>query len=154
MADDFYGIISYSWSDIKHKALDGKLRRGTYDNKNVLNVVLGYRISDNYEISAKFRYSGRNPYTPYDIEDSKASGSGLYKLSAINSAVYPSYQRFDLRIDHRDFYEAGTLIEYISVENVFDRKNVLYHKWDSKAERIKYNYQIGLFIVGGISFEF
>ncbi len=154
MADDFYGIISYSWSDIKHKALDGKLRRGTYDNKNVLNVVLGYRISDNYEISAKFRYSGGNPYTPYDIEASKASGRGLYNLSAINSSVYPSYQRFDLRFDHRDFFEAGTLIEYISVENVFDRKNVLYHKWDSKAERIKYNYQIGLFIVGGISFEF
>lgn len=154
MADNFYGIISYSWSDIKHKALDGKLRRGAYDNRNVLNVVLGYRISDNYEISSKFRYSGGNPYTPYDIEDSKASGSGLYKLSAINSAVYPSYQRFDLRIDHRDFYEAGTLIEYISVENVFDRKNVLYHKWDSKTEKVKYNYQIGLFIVGGISFEF
>lgn len=154
MADDFYGIVSYSWSDIKHKALDGKLRRGAFDNKNVLNVVLGYRITDNYEVSAKFRYSGGSPYTPYNIPASKSAGKGLYDLSAINTAVYPAYQRFDLRLDHRDFYEIGTLIEYISVENVFDRKNVLFHKWDSKAEKVKYNYQIGLFIVGGISFEF
>ncbi|NLT50523.1 MAG: TonB-dependent receptor [Ignavibacteria bacterium] len=154
MSGNFYGIISYSWSDIKHKALDGKLRRGAYDNKNVLNIISGWRINDNYEVSVKFRYSGGNPYTPYDVQASKAAGRGVYNLSAINSAVFPSYQRFDIRVDHRDFFEAGTVIEYISIENVFGRKNVLFHKWDRNEEKIKYSYQTGFFIVGGISFEF
>lgn len=154
MSDNIYGLLSYSYSDIKHKALDGILRRGAYDNRNVLNAILGYRITDSYEVSAKFRYAGGCPFTPYDMNASVAAGHGLYDLSAINTAEYPSYQRFDIRFDHRDFFESGTLIEYISVENMFNRKNVLSHSWDNRKHDVKFNYQISLFIIGGISYEF
>ncbi len=147
-----YGLVSYSYSEIKHKALDGILRPGTFDNRHVANILLGCRINKKYEISLKWRYAGGRPYTPYDYNSSVKEGRGVLDLNRINENRYKDYSRLDLRFDTRDFFSKFTLISYTSIENIFDTKNILTTYWRNGKQR--YNHQTGRFFVGGVSVEF
>jgi hypothetical protein len=59
-----------------------------------------------------------------------------------------------LRVDNRKYYKKGTLVEYITIENAYDRKNVLNGTWNRGRARMEFNYQTGFFFVGGVSYEF
>lgn len=154
LVNKLYGLLTYSYSIIQHKALDGIYRNGAFDNRNVFNCILGYRLSKAWEFSTKWRYAGGAPYTPYNQEASMAAGNGMLDLNRINAERYPDYQRFDIRVDYRAFYKKYTVISYVSIENLFNRRNVYYRFWNRAQEKTDYAYQIARFIVGGISFEF
>ncbi|MGD8782602.1 MAG: TonB-dependent receptor [Ignavibacteria bacterium] len=153
MVNDFYGLLSYSYSDIKQKALDGISRRSAFDNKNVFNFVFGYRYKE-WELSIKWRYAGGRPYTPFNIKASIEAGEGRLDLTRINSETYPSYNRFDVRLDCREYYSFGTLVWYVTFENVFNRKNVLTHTWNRAQQKTDYEYQSESVFMGGVSLEF
>jgi outer membrane receptor for ferrienterochelin and colicin len=154
LVEKLYGLITYSYSIIQHKALDEIYRDGAFDNRHVFNCILGYRKSKSWEFSAKWRYAGGVPYTPYDIQASIAAGNGMLDLSRINEDRFTPYRRFDIRADYRSFYRKYTVITYVSIENLFDHQNVYYRYWNRAQEKTDYAYQISRFIVGGVSFEF
>ncbi|MBN2426470.1 MAG: TonB-dependent receptor [Calditrichaceae bacterium] len=154
MADKTYGAVSYSYSKIEHAALDGIYRRGGFDNRHVLNTVFGYRINEAWELSCKWRYAGGRPYTPFNRETSIIAGEGRLDLQRINANQYPDYHRLDIRADHREFYEKLTITTYLSVENIYDRKNVLSHYWNKTQQKTAFNYQTSLFFIGGVMIEF
>ena len=154
VVDHIWGLASYSFSDIQHTALDNMYRPGKFDNRHVLSLVLGFRLSKKHEFSFKYRYAGGTPYTPFDDVASKAADTGVLDLTRLNDLRYDDYQRLDLRYDSRDFYEHFTLISYMSIENVFDQKNPTNAYWDNRANRTAFDNQVGRFFVGGFSVEF
>jgi hypothetical protein len=154
MSDRVYGLVSYSRSVIRNRALDGVYRDGAFDNRNVFNLVFGWQRNKNWEYSAKWRYAGGTPYTPYDRQASIAANEGRLDLTAVNGERFPAYHRLDLRVDHREYYRKGSLVEYFSIENAYDRKNVLNGFWNRAGQKMDYNYQTGFFVVGGVSYEF
>ncbi|MCI0511645.1 TonB-dependent receptor [candidate division KSB1 bacterium] len=154
LAEKLYGLAAYSYSVIQHKALDGIFRNGAFDNRNVFNLVLGYRQSKSWEFSLKWRYAGGVPYTPYNRAASIAAGDARLDLTQINTARYAPYHRLDLRYDYRHFYNKLTLVTYFSVENVYNRENPRWAYWETAGEKTAFNYQTGLFPVGGVSLEF
>jgi hypothetical protein len=154
LTDKFYGLLSFSYSEIKHSALDGKYRPGAFDNKYVFNIIGGYRLSKAWEFSARWRYAGGRPYTPYDRDISITSGTGQLDLTRINEKRYKPYHRLDLRMDHRTFYKWGTWIEYITIDNAYNRDNDLYVYWNKAQQKTEFASQLGMFIAGGFSLEF
>ncbi|MFO7445746.1 MAG: TonB-dependent receptor [Ignavibacteriaceae bacterium] len=154
MTDSYYGILSYSYSKTENKALDNILRPGAFDNRNVLNIVLGYQFSKEDELSLKFKYAGGRPYTPFEMNKSIETGEGVLDLNRINTERYDDYQRLDLRYDERFFFKWGTLTTYISIENILGKKNVLNHYWNGAKRKTDFTYQTTMFFVGGVSLEF
>ncbi len=154
MSDRVYGLVSYSYSVIQNKALDNIYRNGAFDNRHVFNLVAGYRKNNNWEFSLKWRYAGGVPYTPFDREASMAANEGLLDLNRINEKRFPAYHRLDLRADHRNYHKKCTVVQYISIENVYDRKNVRGCYWNRAQNKTDFYYQTGFFVVGGFSFEF
>ncbi len=154
LAEKVYGLISYSYSTIKHKALDGFFRDGEFDNGHVFSAVLGYRLSKNWEFSCKWRYAGGVPYTPFDEETSQQEGRSTLDLNRINEERLDPYHRLDLRFDHRRFFNKITLVTYFSVENVYNRENQRNAYWNNGQCKTDYRYQTGVFPVGGFSIEF
>jgi len=151
---NIYGLISYSLSRIEHKAGDGIFRAGTFDSRNVFNLVLGYRLNKSWEFSMKWRYAGGTPYTPYDVISSTAAGRGLLDLNEVNSNRFRPYHRLDLRFDHRSYFKKVTIVSYFSIENVYNRQNQLTTYWDALNDSMRFRKQMGLFPIGGVSVEF
>ncbi|MBN1352169.1 TonB-dependent receptor [candidate division KSB1 bacterium] len=154
LAEKVYGLVSYSYSRIRHKALDGIFRHGGFDNRHVFNLVIGYRASKAWEFSFKWRYAGGTPYTPYSEAASYAAGRAVLDLTRINEARLEPYHRLDLRFDHRSFYNKVTLVSYFSLENAYNRRNQSEAYWNNASGKTDFRYQTGFFPIGGFSLEF
>ncbi|BDQ03807.1 TonB-dependent receptor [Ignavibacterium sp.] len=143
----YYGILSLTYSKTDFTSLDGIERDGTYDQNWIFNLSGGYKIDKYWEVSTKFRFASGRPYTPYQLD-----GSQL--VSDYNSRRLKSAHSLDIRVDKRWFFSGWTLITYIDVQNVYNRKNPSGIRWDRREQRIDESASIGILPSIGISAEF
>lgn len=142
-----YGILSFTYSKSRFKALDEIERPGNFDQSIILSLAGGYIFSKNWEANFKFRYANGRPYTPFNE-------NGRQDASEINSERLPAAHSLDLRVDRRWNFEGWNLIAYIDVQNIYGRKNVSNIRWDFKENKPEENQDIGLLPSIGISVEF
>ncbi|MFB0566906.1 MAG: TonB-dependent receptor domain-containing protein [Candidatus Aminicenantaceae bacterium] len=154
LAKKLYGLINYSFSRVKFKALDGVLRPGDFDYRHIFTSIIGYKPSDKWEFSLKWRYTGARPYTPYDEELSKIYKDGRINVNKINALRFPPYHRLDLRVDRRFHFKNWNLVVYFDLQNAYDRGNIYGFIWDKKEEKVATIYQWRIMPVGGFSIEF
>ena len=143
-----YGILSLSYNNTEYTALDGVSRPGSYDQRIIFNLSGGWKIDNNWEVSAKFRYGTGTPYTGF-----LATGARGY--AAFNGERLPDFHSLDLRVDRRWNFSGWNLITYIDIQNVYNRKNVQGYRWDPRNSRIESTGgSIGILPSIGVSAEF
>lgn len=143
----YYGIVSLTYSIADFTALDDVERIGSYDQTWIFNVSGGYKFNEEWEASLKFRYSTGKPYTPYNPD-------GTQSVDDINTLRLPVNNSLDLRVDKRWFFSSWTLITYVDVQNVYNRKNVVGVSWDQRTQEPEFNETIGVLPSIGISVMF
>lgn len=62
----------------------------SWDTRQMLNLLLSYRLGKSWYLSASWRYSGGAPYTPIDMELSTNKAAW-----AVTNRAYPDYARFN-----------------------------------------------------------
>ncbi len=118
-------------------------------------------ISDEMELSARYRYQTGGPYTPRIFTPYVQKREGGVKWSPgawidspdIDSARYPDYRRLDLQWISRFYLQSWNINVYIALQNVLNTKNVFYYIYRSDGT-IETAYQFTFFPVGGIEIEF
>lgn len=148
LTDNFYGTLNLSFFEAKYKALDGIERRSDFDNRFLATISGGYRFGDNWEAGAKFRFSGGRPYTPINPEN------GTRLTSEYNTAELPDYSRLDVRLDKRWNFKSWTLVTYIDIQNLFNKKNVTEYDWNKYKKEIEANESIGILPTIGVNIMF
>jgi len=143
----YYGIVSLTYSIADFTALDKVDRIGSYDQTWIFNISGGYKFNAEWEASLKFRYSTGKPYTPYNSD-------GTQNTDDINILRLPVNNSLDLRVDKRWFFEKWTLITYVDIQNVYNRKNVVGVSWDQRTQEPEFNETIGVLPSIGISVMF
>ena len=143
----YYGIASLTYSVADYKALDKVERRGTYDQTWIISLSGGYKFNNEWEGSLKFRYSTGKPYTPYNID-------GTQDASYYNSLRFPGNHSLDIRLDKLWFFSDWTLITYIDIQNIYNRKNITGVRWDVRTQKPEFNESIGILPSIGISAVF
>ena len=73
LAKNFYGILAYTYFSSEFSGLDGILRPSVWDSRHLISFSGGYKLRKNWEISARWRYAGKNPYVQVDISASTIS---------------------------------------------------------------------------------
>ena len=142
-----YGIASVTYSKADYVATDGITRPGSYDQRWILNLSGGYRFNSGWEASMKFRYSSGMPYTPFNND-------GSQNVSSYNLYTLPPNHSLDIRIDKKWSFETWSLITYIDVQNIYNRKNRNFIRWDARTGKIAESSSIGILPSIGISAEF
>ena len=154
LARDVHGLVSYAWAVSRYTDATGVERDRTFDHRHVASVMVGYRPSDRFELSGRWRYAGGRPYSPFDPVLSAQAGAGIVRRDRINGERHAAYHRLDLRFDHRRHYRRVTLVSFFSVLNVYDRDNVFHYYWDADDNRPDRATQWRLLPVGGFELEF
>jgi len=114
----------------------------------IFNLAIGYRISEDWEISSKFRYATGVPTTPF-------TNLGKIDYTQYNEGErLPDFNALDLRVDKRWNFSWGTLITYLDIQNLYSRKNVSGIRWDRRTNETIYQKSIGLLPSIGVSAEF
>ncbi len=143
----YFGIASLTYSVADYKALDQVERRGTYDQTWIVSLSGGYKFNNEWEGSLKFRYSTGKPYTPYNSD-------GTQNVSDYNSLRFPGNHSLDIRLDKLWFFSGWSLITYIDIQNIYNRKNITGVRWDVRTQKPDFNESFGILPSIGISAVF
>jgi len=118
-------------------------------------------FSDDMEISVRWRYASGKPYTPKHYvtnEQHRVGGTtwtegGWVSSDNINGSRYEPYHRLDIAFNSRYNYDTWNLVFTLSVQNVYNRKNITTFQYNSDGT-IDNVYQFSLLPVAGIEVEF
>jgi hypothetical protein len=142
-----YGVLSLTYSESFFTALDGVQRPGSYDQKWIFNVSAGYIFNEKWEASLKFRYATGKPYTPFNSDGSQT-------VTFYNSERLPELHSLDVRIDRRWNFDNWSLITYLDIQNIYNRNNISFYRWDAREKDVDRTSSIGILPSIGVSLEF
>jgi len=157
-ANGYYLMTTASYVRQQYKGSDGVFRFGAFDNIYILNILGGYEVvispSFSIEISGKYTIAGGAPYTPIDVERSILTKETKFIDSLAYSLRNDPYSRFDIRIDFRNNFKNLALVSYLSIENMFNSRNIWFRWFNQQKGAVTEIPQLGFFFVGGIRIEF
>lgn len=154
LTEKLYGMLNYSYSDIRFTALDGVERPSSFDYRNVFTLIVGYKYSQDFEISGKYRYMGGRPYTPFNEALSSQLNQSVFDYQRFNAERFAAYQRFDIRADWRIEFNGWNMVTFIDFENTLNKKNVDQLIWNQKKNKADKIYQWTFIPAGGVKIEF
>ena len=127
LTNKLFGVLSYTFYRSEFTGLNGKFVPASWDNRHLISTTLGYKFGRNWELGLKFRYQGAAPYTPYNLEQSRANfitlGTGVFDFTAVNSLRLPAFHAGDLRVDKKWNYRKTTLDLFLDVTNFYNSKS-------------------------------
>ena len=124
LSNNFYGIFAYTYFFSEFSGIDGVSRPSVWDSRHLISFSGGYKLKRNWEVSARWRFAGENPYVPINLELSTVSYPeiildydrlGDVKLSAFNLA--------DIRIDKKWNFNDLSFNFYFEVQNFMAQPN-------------------------------
>lgn len=122
LVKNIFYVFSYTYVRSLFSGLDGKLIASSWDNRNLVSTTLGYKFKRNWDLGLKYRLSGGNPYTPFDMkasrEDYALTGQGTLDYSNLNSERLKTFTQLDLRLDKKYFWKKTSLDIFIDISNV------------------------------------
>jgi hypothetical protein len=153
-----YGLMSLTLSETRFNSLDGEERYGDYDSRIIFNLAAGYRFSDEWELSAKFRLATGRPTTdylrsatpPYDY----LPGGKLDFREYNEGDRLPTFHALDVRLDKRWYFEHFNLETYIDIQNIYGRENISAIRFNYRTGKPEYSKSIGVLPSIGVNFEF
>jgi hypothetical protein len=154
LASKVYGLVSATWFRARYRGADGAWRNRDYDNRLAFSAEGGYKPNRSWEFSLRWIYAGGVPYTPLDLDASKRLHRIVLDESRINTLRYPDYHSMNVRFDRRFNFRSTNLIFYLSVWNVYNRKNVAQFFWNDMEQKQDVIYQWLILPVFGMEYEF
>jgi hypothetical protein len=143
-----WGLFSITLSESNFTSIDGIERPGVFDSRLMVNLSLGYRFNENWELSGKFRLATGTPTTPYDE-------NGKIDFTRYNEGTrFPTNHSLDMRLDKRWRFGSSMLTTYIDIQNIYDQANSFSKTWDERKKEEVFQTGIGFLPSIGIRYEF
>jgi len=142
-----YGLLALSYSDTRFTALDGIERPSSFDQRMVANLGGGFVFDERWEVSGRFRLATGRPYTPFLADGTK-------DRAAYNSKRLAADHSLDLRVDRRWYPGGWTLIAYLDIQNVYNRKPDRVPRYNERTGLVEQEDSIGILPTIGVSAEF
>ena len=143
-----------AFSKARHAGLDGVLRPGAFDRPFVFNAVGGRRILRKWEVAFRAACLTGRPYTPFDLERSRAQRRGVFDLAAVNTERYDAFFSLDLRIDRTFSIRDQDVVVYGGVQNVTGRENVSSVNWNRVTNRPNELLGLSQVVLAGLEWNF
>ena len=141
-------ILSYTYVRSEFKNIAEEFIPSAWDSRHILNITGLRNLPNNWEVGFKWRFSGGNPYTPYDLERSgiasawDVQGMGYLDYYRFNSRRLSSFHELNVRIDKQFFLDNFSLMLYLDVQNIYnfqaEQPPILVRKEDSAGNPVQY----------------
>ena len=124
----FFGILAYTFVRSEFQDKNNNYVFSSWDNRHIINRTLGKKLKKNWQIGAKFRFSGGAPYTPYDLEASSqrtywdVNGEGIPDWDNLNTGRLNAFHGLDIRIDKDWYFDKWSLNLYLDIQNIYNFK--------------------------------
>jgi hypothetical protein len=96
-----------------------------WDQRFIINLTAGKKLKRNWELGAKFRFTGGRPFTPYDTLISSlaqvwdVAQTGQFDYSRVNQSRLPVNHQLDFRVDKKFFFKRWNLNLFLDIQNLY-----------------------------------
>ena len=120
---NFYGIFAYTYFFSEFSDLNNDMIPSVWDSRNLSSFTGGYKLNRNWEVSMRYRYSGRTPYAPVNQIQSRLSYPRIIlDYSQIGQVYLDVFSQADIRIDKKWNFKKTSLNIYFEIQNVLAQK--------------------------------
>ena len=158
---NYYFLLTGSLYDAKYTARDGIERNSPYNGNFGTNFLagrefkLGKKGKNNLlGISVKGTWNGNRRYIPINLEQSKAENRTIQDISRAYEVRYPDYRRMDLQLWYRRNHRKYTSEWRLDIQNVSNRENVLFTRFNNTTKQIEEETHLGIIPVLSYRFQF
>lgn len=137
----WYGMLSVTYASTDFVPLDGRARPSSYDQRWIMNIAVGYRVHETWNLGAAWHYYSGRPYTPFgaDIQD------------RYNSERLPANHSLDVSISRDWALGTWTLNSFLNIQNLYNRKPYEAPIFSEKRQRAEQPPTLGIVPSIGIS---
>jgi len=121
----FYGLLAYTLVRSEFTDKDGNFIPSSWDNRNLVSFTGGKQLKRNWEIASRWLYSGGNPFTPFNINETVRAvnwdirGFGIPDYTLLNTQRTSAYHQLDLRIDKKYFFPRWSINFFLDIQNIY-----------------------------------
>ncbi len=158
LSQNYYFLLTTSVFESTYTGSDNIERNTIFNGNYVVNLLGGYAFDigtyNTLKLDAKIVNAGGKRYIPIDSEASKLAGKAVYDYSKAYESQYASYFRIDARMSYKWNLKKFTTEIAFDVQNITKHQNVLTETYNPKTNSVDYDYQLGLFYVFLLRFQF
>ena len=123
LTNNFYGIFSYTFFKSEFTNINGDYLPSVWDSKHLSSFSGGYKLKRNWEISSRWRFSGKTPYVPYDLDASLANYPNMIlDYSQLGNVKLGNFSQVDIRFDKKWNKENISINFFIEILNLLAQK--------------------------------
>lgn len=120
----FYSIAAFTLYKSEFTGLDGSFKPSVWDNNILISLLGGYKLPHNWEISARYRYLGKTPYTPVDTQATLDNyPAEILDFSRLGEVRLDPYSQLDVRVDKKWNFSSLSLDVFLEIQNILAQEN-------------------------------
>jgi len=124
LAKKFYGVLAYTYFFSEFSDLAGVFRPSVWDSRHLISFSGGYKLPKNWELSARWRFAGKNPYVPTDVAASAlAYPEIILDYDRLGEVKLDPFNQADIRIDKKWNFKNLSFNLYFEVQNFLAQPN-------------------------------
>ncbi|WP_206507142.1 TonB-dependent receptor [Maribacter sp. MJ134] len=125
LTNNFYGIFSYTYFFSEFTGFDRNVfLPSVWDSRHLVSFVGGYKLKRNWELSARYRFAGRTPFVPTDLERTLETYPDIVlDYSRLGEEDLAVFSQLDIRIDKKWNFKKLSLNVFFEVQNTLSQNN-------------------------------
>ncbi|MDC1493156.1 TonB-dependent receptor, partial [Flavobacteriaceae bacterium] len=123
LSNNFYGIFSYTNFKSEFTDINSNYLPSVWDSKHLISFTGGYKLKKNWEVSTRWRFSGKTPYVPYDLNlSTQTYPEMILDYSRLGEVKLANFSLMDIRFDKKWNREKYSFNFYLDIQNFLGQK--------------------------------
>ncbi len=94
-----------------------------WNSKHLSSFSGGYKLKKNWEVSSRWRFAGKTPYVPYNLQSSLANYPNMVlDFSRLGDVKIGAFSQIDLRVDKKWNKEKISINFFLEILNLLSQK--------------------------------
>ncbi|MBI5217769.1 MAG: TonB-dependent receptor [Bacteroidia bacterium] len=158
LTKNYYYLFTASLFESKYTGSDSVERNTLFNGNYVVNALGGYKFKigkyNSLSLDLKIVSAGGKRYIPIDTALSRVAHAAVYDFARAYEKRYPDYFRIDVRAGMKFNFPKFNMEFGIDVQNITNHRNFFLESYDPKENKVNYDYQLGLFYIFLVRFQF
>ncbi len=120
LSNNFYGIFSYTWFYSEFTGFEtNTYLPSVWDSRHLISFVGGYKLKRNWELSSRYRFAGRTPFVPTDLDATLANYPEIVlDYARLGEEKLAIFSQLDVRLDKKWNFKKFAFELFIEAQNI------------------------------------
>ena len=118
LTKNFYGVFAYTYFHSQFTTTQGDYLPSVWDSRHLISFSGGYKLKRNWEISARWRFSGKTPYVPVNQSATlQAYPEVVLDYQQLGNVKLNPFNLADIRFDKKWNFKRYSFNFYFEIQN-------------------------------------